>query len=395
MILTSFQPGFLPILKAVQDLEIVTLNPPFSTMLNESEIAAKSLAEFGEPAIFQRALTETTRIVANLYHTPIERGNLDIQDPAFATNQFLASYAYQRLHDVVALTLLAAKIKPKLILLHNDVEPVNRALALWSLTEHVPCLHVPHAIYLDHNGRGPAGTDVHDLITASVIACAGPYQQSWYIERGAYPQTTLITGLPQFDRLANPQPNHKRAARLLGLDATKPIVVYKSSWRQDTNLLGCHDGVEETYLAFLAATKQLPSDLQFLVSCHPRGNNTKQHIELAEKANVNCLVTQEHLDVIMNAADVFLCYGPSNVILECATLGTAHLVIINDDMAFPQDPEIVKIPVDSTTIAQTIQQCLTSSLPDYNAFVTKYLGPLDGRASERIAALIRQIAQAV
>ena len=390
MILTTFQSEWLPLLRKVQDLGLITLSSKFQDILRDAEIPSKALNEYANPVLFETATREAARLVSTIYNSNFDTTKLPFKDTSIASGPSLATYAYQRLFDMVSVILATEIADPKLILLHNDVEPLNRALALWALQKHVPCLHVPHAVYLDTEGRGPAGTDVHDLITASIIACAGPYQQQWYIERGAYPQTTIITGLPQFDRLANPQPNRERACKLLNLDPRRPVVVYKSSWRQDTNLAGCHDGVEETYAAFLAMTKLVP-DVQYLVSCHPRGNNLKWHLDQAQAANVSLSITQEHLDVILNAADILLCYGPSNVMLEMATLNSGHLVCINDKAAFPNDPEIIKCPADAEQMAKVVQTCLTSSLPDYRNLVYKYLGPQDGHNTERIAALIRQV----
>jgi hypothetical protein len=390
MILTTFQPDWLPILRKVQDLEIVTVNTKFHELLNDAEIKSKPLASFANQEMADYAARETARMVAELYHSEFDISKLPFDGTTLATGSSLASYAYMRLYDIISVMMVVDLMQPKLILVHNDVEPLNRALALWALQHRVPCLHIPHAIYLDTEGRGPAGTDVHDLITASMIACAGPYQQQWYIERGAYPQTTIITGLPQFERLAKPQPNRERACKLLGLDPKKPIVMYKSSWRQDTNIAGCHDGVEETYNAFLAMTKLVP-DVQYVVSCHPRGNNLKWHADMASEAGVECAITQEHLDVLMNAADILLCYGPSNVIMEMATLNTSHLVCVNDAGAYPQDSEVIKCPANPEQMAEVVKACLASPIPDYRNFVYKYLGPQDGNNNERITQIIRQV----
>ena len=390
MILTTFMPEWLPLLRSVQDLELVVVSPRVQEILHDAEIPARALAEFATQATVQQAAREAARIVSALYGCELDSKGLPLADTTIATGTSLATYAYMHLFDIVSILLALDLAKPKVILVHNDVEPINRALALWALKNQVPCIHIPHAIYLDTEGRGPAGTDVHDLITASIITCASPYQQQWYIERGAYPQTTIITGLPQFERLAKPQPNRERACKLLGLDPHLPVIVYKSSWRQDTNLAGCHDGVEETYSAFLAMTKLLP-DVQYLVSCHPRGNNLKWHVDAATEANVTCAITQEHLDVILNAADVMLCYGPSNVMLEMATLNSGHLICVNDAGAFPADPEVLKCPADAAQMAELVRACLVSPIPDYRDFVAKYLGPQDGNNTARIAQVIRQV----
>ena len=291
---------------------------------------------------------------------------------------------------VIATLFAVDTLKSDLFIVHNDVEPLLRLLALYALAHAIPCLHVPHAVYCDTVSRGQAGTDIHDLVTASYVAVAGPYQAEWYESRRLQqrmPTQVIPTGLPQFDRLTTPLMERRRACQLLRLDQARPVVMYFSSWRQDTNLLGCHDGVEEAYAAFLAAAKTLP-DVQFVIKTHPRGNNLQQHMQEADKAGVRAVVTDNHLDIILCAADLVLTYESSNVILDAACIPGIRLAAVS---GFAQDEAVETLPPQGAAIAEAIQALLSAPPRDVSLFRHKYLGVVDGKAKDRVAALAAEL----
>jgi hypothetical protein len=304
--------------------------------------------------------------------------------PAKFLREDLRGYLLPRLGDLTMAVMALDEIKPELVILHNDVEPVTRAAALWAKVHDVACLHVPHAVYMDVE-KGAPGSDVHDLITASHLAAAGPFQRAWYERRGFPPGNVRETGLPQFDAYARLTRSRKKARHMLRLDPHRPVVVYASSWAQGTNLLGVHSGVETSYLEFLEATKKLP-DVQPVVKTHPRGDNVDWHVERAKEAGVACAVTPHHLEVVLRAADAILAYGPSNVLLEAAFVPGLRLLATH---GYPDDGAVKK--VDGRDVAEALHESLTDPAPDTLAFRVKYVGPPDGRAWERIAAFAEEL----
>lgn len=388
MILTSFQPSFIPIIKELKNYEIVTMHPNFTKMLSDIDVTAKSLSDFMTEENFELSkLTAAKKLVDydtnyQLFGSVGEFGTKWLQEKSLM-------YFFSRIDDLSAITLTLDRINPGIIILHNDVEPMMRILALWAKSRGKPCLHIPHAIYLENGGRGAVGTDIHDMITASYVVTSGPYQTDWFMKRGMNPDNIFLTGLPQFDRLAERKFDRNKACAALGLEIRKPVVTYMSSWRQDTNLLGCHDGVEESYLAFLNAAKEMP-DIQWIVSCHPRGNNTKQHIDLAKENGVRCLVIGgNYLDQCITASNVVIIYGASNVVLETAVFGNANIISVGDEQAFPYDNEIIKSSLDNIT--NSVQTALSNLIQDYSAFRRKYFYRVDGNNYLRIAELIRKL----
>jgi hypothetical protein len=237
-------------------------------------------------------------------------------------------------------------------------------------------------------------SDIHDIITASYIACAGPYQAQWYTERAksqGIATNIIITGLPQYDRLANANRDRDHACRIMNINPKQPVVTYAASWRQDTSLLGCYDGDNEAFMLFLAAAKQLP-DVQFVVRTHPNASNVDWHIQQIKESSIPMLVLPGvHLDTNLNATDMLISYGPSNIILEAACVPDIRLAIIGDPAGFPGDSEVVKLPMDADSIAATIQSELSNETCDMSQFVLKYMGPNDGKARHRIVQLVKEL----
>jgi hypothetical protein len=387
-IIFSTQPSLIPVLRALAPKhQLYTLHAQFTKLCEDSGIAAPFVASLATAATQRDATALASKAHSELYALRPQHEALPVAMNTWLANGGLAEYFYPRLSDLAMAIQSVELAKPDLLVLHNDVEPLHRLLALWAKAHSVPVLHVPHAIYLETEERGPAGSDVHDLVTATHLAAAGPFQAQWYRERS--PDLAIyVTGLPQFDRFAKPRTiDRARAAKLLHLDPAIPTMVYMSSWRQDTNLLGCHSGVEDTYTAFLKAYQQLP-DMQLIVKCHPRGNNVEWHAKTAESLGIACAVTAEHLDPVLTVADLVFSYGPSNVVLEAATMRKLKLLVSS---GFPSDPEIIVAGEEVETILAGITKAFLSPLPDYTRLLDKYLGPWDGQAYQRIANLIEII----
>ncbi len=297
----------------------------------------------------------------------------------------LPSLLYDNLLNISMVINLLDNLNIDGAILHNDVEVITRAVALWCKEHGKPCLHIPHAIYLDMD-RGAPGTDVHDLVTASHMVVGGPYQREWYEARGFKSENIRETGVPRFDRLSYNVLNKEHTCKLLGVNPGKPIVAYFSSWRQDTNLLGCHDGVEESYINFLTAAKSM-SGIEYIIKTHPNGRNRDWHAKKADEMGVRCVVVEQYLDVVLQAMTCGISYGPSNVVLEAAILNKPTISI----NGFKSDPEIITIEPDVESIKKAMISSIVGVPPSMQRFLAKYVGIPDGKATARVAKYVEDV----
>jgi len=389
---------FLPIMRIVNDAlhnDVVfwTLTQDFSEVIKNVDLKSECVASLVDTPTRGNATRMAATIVANISKAAQRNDIYNVAKNAGASiavsrwlNDNLDTFMYNSVPNIAAIILSLNKIKPELIIVHNDVDTVMKPICQWGRVHNIPVLHIPHAIYLPNAGRGPVMSDVHDFAVATHVAAGGPFQASWYKER--YDLLKLgaqirITGLPQYDRLANAHPDRERSCKLLSLDTRKPIVVYFPSWSQDTNLMGCHNGLEEAFAAFLETTKRLP-ECQFIFSAHPNDQNKeliKRRMEQAKATGRPILFCPGHLDVMLSCADAVISYGNSNVLLEAALVRTPRLMEIGDP-AIAAD--IIALGPDPDEIEAALKDSLSKPTPSYNNLINKYLVQNGGTATRKI-----------
>jgi len=287
---------------------------------------------------------------------------------------------------------LCTEREVRAVVMQNDIEEITKTLCLFAAGHGIPSVHVPHAVYLDW-GHGEIGYDVHDVVSADWVCVAGWFQAEWYKARGARRIDT--TGLPQWDIHVELKKARDReaACRQFKLNTDKPVVVYYSSWRQETAAQGFHDGIEVAYKSLLQAAKG--ADWQLLVKTHPSAQveNAEWHAKLADEMKVSCLVTDNHLNATYQVADLVFAFGTSNTIVEAAIYGIPLASIFG----FEADEAVITCGDAQKSITGAIEQALSDDWQKWyagqnEAFLKKYAGDVDGLATERVAERIVRLA---
>lgn len=383
-ILSSHFSAFRPILKTLSDQgwELLVMSGQFATELGNTDLEAKPLQQFAQ-GMQDGAFAWSTAVIQELpkvLDAELRNGVNPIVSDWLRKNA--GPFYYPRLADLGMLILALDEAKPDLILLHNDVEPITRAAALWAKGHKVPCLHVPHAIYQMVN-RTKLGTDIHDLITASHLAVSGPFQREWYLRCGAKPEQIIVTGLPQHDGWARRNTISQAQARMmLKLDQNgPPVVVWAGTWPQTTNIGGANPEWQIAYTEFIQAMLDL--DVQVLIKCHPSGGeqNWQYHARVANDAGLDVTVTPQHLEVCIDAADLMIAYAGSNVLLEASFNPRVRLAATH---GYDNDRAVARIPMDTDGIKAAVSELLSKPPARTGALQTKYLGECDGQNWQRI-----------
>lgn len=291
----------------------------------------------------------------------------------------------------------------KICITHEDVCEDTKGMVQFFRTQGVPTLHVPHAVYLDQ-WRAAPGLDVHDEIACEHLAAAGSFQRDWYVERGFPENEVTITGSPSWDKWSQPPDKvwARNALKLLPAPACadtadrqagahdEPVVVYASSWPQHTSLLGFHGLVAECYEAFLGAAKE--AGWQPVVKLHPNAGQAShhEHAKLATEAGVKCLVTPSYLDIVMQAADLVVAMGPSNILIEAALMGVPAVSVLG----YADDEAIITCELDGTgaAIERGLSEGWRQEFTELRGpFVEKYAYCDDGGATGRVLELVEEL----
>jgi hypothetical protein len=272
---------------------------------------------------------------------------------------------------------------------HEDVSLDTRAMVNWCNARGIPTLHVPHApCHLL-----PGVTDIHRQTRARWIAASGPAVARFYAESGHDTAFIAVTGNPAWDGLYGDVPGQAESrAVLLGATGDAPVIVYMTTWGQTTSLRSDFEReFQAGWQAVLAEAKSLGALLCVLVHWNDGRPGIEEQYEAALKeAGVGGLVTRQHKNYLLRAADVLVAQGPSNMAIEAAILGTpaAYLQTADFDYATP-------LPYRGTpeTIGAAIRDALVSrGIDDWQAFVSEFndAHPV-GDATGRVLDLVFQL----
>jgi hypothetical protein len=360
---------------------VVSLYPPDADRLNNADIKAVPLASMVDSIVSERSNYEAAYAIRDILDGLQDNEAFKLLDPDMVERvQYLVpSYLIDNLKNLAMVVLCLDKLKPSGIVLHNDVESIPRMAALWAKARGVPCLHLPHAVYLEQKNRAPVGCDVHDLVTSSHLACAGWFQRQWYFERGFPSDHIFEVGVPRMDKMCAMLREPERVYSIFHLNPKWPTVVYASSWWQGTSITEYEDLVRPSFVAFLETAKRVDG-INWVVKLHPRApkENDDWHVEAIKQSGVKAILIKEYLELIFQVANALVMYGPSNIAFEAGIMGV-QLVSIN---GFHNDSEVTTVGIDPDEIGNGMKNALTNKVP-LQSFLLKYIGVHDGQSTKR------------
>lgn len=273
------------------------------------------------------------------------------------------------------------------VITHEDVTPKFRTLALWARARDLPVIHVPHA-----NCFAQVRPDIHDTSVADWILAASPYMRNWYVERGFSQERIRVVGFPSWDPWASVEPDKKHARRVLHIESDKPVVALCTGWPQRTNFVDDHKTLEiATRLTLQAAREQ---GWQLIWKLHPGDMPEREQrcVNVAARCGVPALVTRDHLSLVMQAADVVLSVGPSNVLVEAGLVNRPPMLFDLRGYGFPDEPPWI-VKLGQQGIIKAVEGVIAGDKwnKTRDKFVKHYAFRNDGKATKRAVRQIKRI----
>ena len=151
--------------------EIFSVDQNFSRSLGDMDIKNTHISASFNDSMRQQSMTIAANLIKLLLEHDYDQYDLDDFTKGFVKSS-IVPFMYPKLPDFVSFIGMLDITKPDVAVIHNAVDPVCKTVALWCETNAVPCLHVPHSVYIDV-GRGAVGTDIHDVIRESDVVVAG------------------------------------------------------------------------------------------------------------------------------------------------------------------------------------------------------------------------------
>jgi hypothetical protein len=286
---------------------------------------------------------------------------------------------------------LAADKQIKLAVLRNDAKETERALIFSLRKGGVPSLVMQHGVF--------AGSS-HGVMLADVFAAWGEASVEWYRKFGDFADRCRITGNPRFDSLLNWQPKISKAALCaqLCLDEKKGIVllvtqqIHKlSAFLSDDLCLVMADRV-------LAAMKEFP-DKQLIIKADPYEDLSFYSKKIKEISPLQAAAVKDtDIYTLIFYSDLVITFN-STAGLEALFFGkpliTVNLTKGQDTVAYAGDGAALAVyrAEELTTAMHKIfsQDSLVSRLKSAgDKFIQRYAYKTDGKAGERVTALIKE-----
>ncbi len=303
--------------------------------------------------------------------------------PGLAMNQF-----GEAIVNIQTLDAWASETDLAGVVVHEDVTANYKTLALWAKAQGVPVIHVPH------NNCYAQEVDIHNESVSDWILASSPYMQDWYVGRGFDENKIKMVGFGPWDHWADAKSllDRDHARRVLHIDDDKPVVTFCSSWAQRTNFVDDHTGLERAMALILRAAKR--KDWTLVWKLHPgEQQGAEQHYQNVLAAHrVRGLVTRAHLPYALAVADVVVSAGPSNVLVEAGLMDRPLALFDLRGYGFEGAPPwSIGESVDSAI--ETVDSLLDGKewKKHKTAFLRRYAGKVDGKATKRTAKAIGKI----
>ena len=280
-----------------------------------------------------------------------------------------------------ALACLTRRRSPSVLVAFDEVGTWARLLPAVAARHRTPSLDLPHAEAADPSAIAGAGYDR--------MAVYGPLAAARLEEAGIDPRRIVVIGAPRFDALMDAGPP---------ATAGSARVVFAAQYVAGSMTAA---GLEACHRAALAAAGALaPSEL--LVVPHPaEPPGTIAAIVARHPAPPGVRVMVDRpggLHEALRGARL-LVTGWSNSIFEAVLLGVPSIAVDTDgrapmDLAAEGLATRVASPDEASRAATTLDQpeARAAALAHARAALPRHLGPLDGRAAERAARLILELA---
>lgn len=273
------------------------------------------------------------------------------------------------------------------VVVHEDVTPKFRALALWGKAKGIPVIHMPH-----NNCYAQVQPDIHDKSIADWILAASPYMRDWYAERGFSKERIKVIGFPPWDGWADIDITRERARAMFHFDDGVPTVTLCTGWPQRTNYVDDHSTTEAASHLVLNTAQKLGWNVIWKMHPGDATGQEERYVKLMAMYGINGVVTRDHLAYALKAADMVISTGPSNVLVEAGINDVPPALFNLRGYGFDGEPPWV-VGLEETAVMDTMFRLQDGRewRDKRAAFVKRYAFKADGKSGKRAVRQIKGI----
>ena len=313
-------------------------------------------------------------------------------------------YVFAEFAKFIAMAeVMLERVRPVAVVIEDEYSVFERALVVAAKRKNIPCVAIQHGVIHElHKGYiYQAGEISPDLSvrapfvpTADVTAVYGQYHKDLLTQVGGYPESAVVvTGQPRYDRMIDLNSRSVRSELMerWNLDPSKKIVLWT------TQCHGISDSENELNFQTVFDSISLIENVQLIIKQHP-GEPKRYDTMIREhlrKYSIDVHFVAKDADTLglLAICDLVLLMN-STTGLEAVAL-QKPLIVMN----LGEQPDIVNYVQEGVAygvykpgdLKPTMEQllrddsCLSQNREE---FIRKYLYKIDGKAAERVVALI-------
>jgi UDP-N-acetylglucosamine 2-epimerase len=399
----------LPVVQEVsRDYEVIILNKGGvirSQVLEKQGIPLSYCSQHVRPTAWPRVFRHTQKLKRAWHHLRTDRRisekiHYEGQDiwPVLAglIRNILVRLLPRIIVWIEAMKTLYESVRPRAVVVLPDRHGLARATLSLASVYNIPTLTIQSALMSDTARYGP--------MYADQVAAIDHYSRQIYVERGNIDSKRVaLTGLPRWDIMSTAMrrtklkdPSSKVRAELQ-IDGDKRIVTFAAQNLPLTHTL-------QMLTPVLSTTAAMP-DTVLLIKLHPADKHSVEdyyaEVSAMDLGNHNLIVIDDIDTPTLLAASDLLITGFSNVALEAALLDKPVLIVNltnqPDPLPFVENG-IALGAYSEVEVEQKLKTLLTdeSTREALRARRAGYFDQnpqlLDGRATERVVALLKEMA---
>ena len=290
--------------------------------------------------------------------------------------------------------LFVKLVRPASFVACDDVLPDHRSMCQVLKLLGIPVVIVQHGILV---------SDFEGLFVlpkvGDIQAVWGEYYRKWHIDRGKPAESQVTTGAPGFDKIVNlPALDRDKICKRFGPDPGLKVVLVITEYF-GTSSSGYTVEEEERYIRLALRSLKTYDDIQIVVKLHPHSQSRYHRTvsEIAEQEGVRVIIARDSLWDLIRLSS-FVIVSMSTVCLEALALGRPVIQINLDsfigDSGLVQDGLAIGA-YNEEEINKCVGICVRGVEQDKDeddrrkSLLFPFLYTVDGRASERLAELIR------
>lgn len=275
--------------------------------------------------------------------------------------------------------------RPRLLVLNNITDTMGKCM-IAAASSKTKSLYVQHGMMLKHPS--------YQALDADYMAAWGQNAKQFMTALGTRPEQIIVTGSPQYDKLAHFRPDCAAVRNELHIPSGKRFVVYTSQPHGFELTLENNKAIISTLLKTM---KQYP-DYPFVIKLHPAERQKFYRQELKQAGKQVQVTRDANTLQLMGCAEAVITQI-STTAVEAMQLGKKVLSInpTGQKDIMPYEKAKAALCVDSLQkVPGAVQQLLEGSDVFRNArqnFIKQYNAGVDGNATTRVIALVKRLSR--